>query len=417
MNTQLKKKDGKLKLSHRLSGYDLKNLYFLSIILAFTLSNIIIAVQARTETIAGYSISDEVSGNEGWVEYQFARNNQFRIISNVTIDLQIDINSHLGNRQLNFNITNKNNISLRIYNEPFETKFQNRRYRTGNNRFKNQWNAYLKIEINDSIDNLELSAIVDSEQNIGANDKWSLYTEEDGWKTLETEVTNTDEEAITTTVINSETELYVSVFTPALDISLLIALVIVSISFLSVIIVFSKSEYREFIKNRIIKHTDSVHRLSIDDVLENENRSTIIDLILDHPGIHFNELLRQTELSPGNLVWHLDILETYKIIGKKNIGQYVVYFPYYNSNPMSNIDIKLAKSRVTVQILNIIEENPGTYANKIAKNLDLDHKTIKYHIDKLITNKLVEIRKNGRKKELFPIIGNIEEINIERGSD
>ena len=50
----------------------------------------------------------------------------------------------------------------------------------------------------------------------------------------------------------------------------------------------------------------------------------------------------------------------------------------------------------------MIEENPGTYANEIAEKLNLDHKTVKYHVEKLKESKLVDDKKVGRKKLLYP---------------
>ncbi|MHA1281572.1 MAG: winged helix-turn-helix transcriptional regulator [Promethearchaeota archaeon] len=140
----------------------------------------------------------------------------------------------------------------------------------------------------------------------------------------------------------------------------------------------------------------------MDEVLENENRNKIIELILKEPGIHFNELLRKTGLAAGNLVWHLDILETYKIIGKKRIGNYIAYFPYYPKNPISNLDLKLSKSKLTLEILEMIESEPGIWNSLITKRKKVDHKTIQYHIKKLIDLGLIIVKKEGRKKKLYP---------------
>jgi predicted transcriptional regulator len=81
---------------------------------------------------------------------------------------------------------------------------------------------------------------------------------------------------------------------------------------------------------------------------------------------------------------------------------------------MSNIDIKLTKSKETLQILNMIEENPGTYGNEIAKALNTGHKTVKYHVDKLIKAELVRSEKQGRKNLLYPVIGKLKELKIDR---
>jgi len=124
--------------------------------------------------------------------------------------------------------------------------------------------------------------------------------------------------------------------------------------------------------------------------------------ILNEPGIHFNELLRRTGLAAGNLVWHLDILETYKIIGKNRVGKFIAYFPYYQKNPISNIDLQLSKSKLTLEILEMIENEPGLWNNLITKKLKVDHKTIHYHINKLKDLNLIRFQKDGRKKKFFP---------------
>ena len=101
-------------------------------------------------------------------------------------------------------------------------------------------------------------------------------------------------------------------------------------------------------------------------------------------------------------MWHLDILETYKVVGKKRIGNFVAYFPYYQKNPLSNIDLKLQKSKLTLEILEMIEREPGIWNNFITKKMKVDHKTIQYHIDKLIELDLINFQKEGRKKKIYP---------------
>ena len=50
----------------------------------------------------------------------------------------------------------------------------------------------------------------------------------------------------------------------------------------------------------------------------------------------------------------------------------------------------------------MIESDPGTYNNEISKKLDVDHKTVSYHVDKLKDLDLVYSKKDGRKKTLYP---------------
>ena len=170
---------------------------------------------------------------------------------------------------------------------------------------------------------------------------------------------------------------------------------------ITLIIVISKEEYFNLLNKKITSIVNSDHRLTLNEVLENKNRNRIIGKILQNPGIHFNELLRKTNLSPGNLYWHLDILITYKIIGKKRFENFIVFFPYYQKNPVSNLDLKLQKSELTLKILEMIEKEPGIWNSVITKKLKINRKTIQYHIKKLIDLGLIYTEKFGSKKKLF----------------
>ena len=170
---------------------------------------------------------------------------------------------------------------------------------------------------------------------------------------------------------------------------------------IALLIVISKEDYVNYIKNRLTAIDKGFHRLTLQEVLDNENRDKIIELILDNPGIHFNELLRKINISPGNLVWHLDILEKYKVIKKENFEHFVVYFPYHQKNPISNLDLKLQKSELTLKVLEMIEKEPGIWNNSITNKMKINRKTIEYHIKKLMDLGLIYIEKDGNKKKLF----------------
>ena len=176
--------------------------------------------------------------------------------------------------------------------------------------------------------------------------------------------------------------------------------------FVSSIIVIShsiyKQEYISKIKRRINYYKKGAHRLTINEVLENEKRKKIIDTILDHPGIHLSELQRKTKIAYGNLVWHLDILHKYHVIKKKTIENFVVYLPYFGKNPLSNIDLKLQKSVFTLKILKIIEDNPGIWNTKISQKINISRKTIEYHIRKLEDLGLIYGLKEGNKNKIYP---------------
>ncbi|MHA1328507.1 MAG: winged helix-turn-helix transcriptional regulator [Promethearchaeota archaeon] len=134
------------------------------------------------------------------------------------------------------------------------------------------------------------------------------------------------------------------------------------------------------------------------DEYNNESRKKIISKILEEPGIHNNELLRRCDLQKGQLQWHLRVLLTHKIIKKAKIGQYVAYFPIFTKNVGDvSIDLTIKKSRTTLNILNVIENNPGINSTNIAKKLNLKRNLVKYHVDKLLRDSLIYSEMNGNK--------------------
>jgi predicted transcriptional regulator len=178
----------------------------------------------------------------------------------------------------------------------------------------------------------------------------------------------------------------------------IIFFVLIIIVFLvSFLIVLSYSEFWEYISYR--NHVNKGHHtLSIDDLFENENRKNIIKIILEEPGIHNNELLRRCNLQKGQLQWHLQVLVQYSIIRKEKIGQYSTYFPSMNNkDQIKNKNYRfISKSKTSLRILNMIEDNPGINPSKIASNLNLNKSSVKYHVDRLNEGNMIISEQDGR---------------------
>ncbi len=279
----------------------------------------------------------------------------------------------------------------------------------GNRQYQYRYNCIFRIKSNNSIDKLTFRFKKDSQYGLDPNLEYSIAVyeeEEDSWEIVDTEEEKSGNDIYlegSVAYLEEDTEYYVTIYEVS-DLSYVWIIIIITfaVGVISLIVIISKRDYIHFLKTRTTSIEKGAHRLSLDEVLENDNRNAIIDLILSEPGVHFNELLRKTELAAGNLVWHIDILETYKIIGKKRIGNFVAYFPYYQKNPISNLDLKLSKSKLTLEILKMIEKEPGIWNNVIIKRRKVDHKTIHYHIMKLIDLGLIYSKQAGRKKKLFP---------------
>lgn len=398
--------------NNKICKYSLIILFIL--IFQFTFS--IYQVSARKEIIPGFSITDKVNPNET-VTYEFPNNIIFGISTNAFIDISISYENRISNRQIFLIVENSSPISLNITSKidmgGFNLTQQPDAPRKGNNQYQYRYNCIYRISSNVTIENITIRSLKTSLYGLTPSSQYTigLYeSSQDSWRLIDTTQTineTSSENYLESSLINIEadTDYYITYFeiTEVFEGWFWVILIIIlAAAFGSIAILISKKDYFHYLRTRQTPIEKGAHRLSLEEVLENENRNLIIDLVLKNPGIHFNELLRETGIAAGNLVWHLDILETYKVIGKKRIGKFIAYFPYYQKNPISNLNVELSKSKLTLEILEMIEKEPGLWNNLITRRMKVDHKTIQYHVNKLKELGLINFRKEGRKKKIYP---------------
>ncbi len=163
-------------------------------------------------------------------------------------------------------------------------------------------------------------------------------------------------------------------------------------------IVISKGEYRQWVIQRFSQHQAGIHRLSIEDVLENETRSKIIDFVLDSPGCNFNQIREAIDLQAGAATWHLEMLLQYGVIRRVESGQFHLYYPLYVKNPIEALDLHLVKSETTLAILEYIAKHPASDQEGIGKAVGKDVRTVRYHLKKLQFANLVAVTDDRRHK-------------------
>ena len=397
-------------------GTKKRNRIILNIILLFLGLNLFFNHGSAID-INGFSYQGFIPPHEE-LSLNFLNNINFNIKTDVETNLSIEYQPLIFDRQISMIINNSNPILLNI-----TSKFNFLQYlsyfpeipKLNDSVLIFRYNCIYKLVANTSIEKvtfqfgeLSIFGLSPTKDYVVAVYK----TNQTSWELLSTEekIDNSTSELYLEASINdleSDTPYFVTIFEVSEKVShpsydwLWYIILPASVILIALIIVISKDEYIKKIINRITPIVKGAHRLTLNEVLTNKNRNNIIDLVLENPGIHFNEILRKTELSPGNLVWHLDILETYKIIQRKRFENYVVYFPYYQKNPISNLDLKLQKSDLTLKVLQMIGNEPGIWNNLITKKLKINRKTIEYHIKKLMDLGLIYTEKTGSKRKLF----------------
>ncbi len=142
--------------------------------------------------------------------------------------------------------------------------------------------------------------------------------------------------------------------------------------------------------------------MKFEDIFENQNRKTIIKMVLKNPGIHYTELCKGSLLSPGQFQWHLRVLIEYKIIKREKLDNNTIFFPIsYSDNVKKRHNFKNIKSEVIFNILDIIESNPGIIQLKISKELGISKALVNYYINRLKKKSLIKTIKSGRELQLF----------------
>lgn len=167
-------------------------------------------------------------------------------------------------------------------------------------------------------------------------------------------------------------------------------------------IVLTVNQYKDYVRRKTIILGNQSLSSSFEGIFKNENRINIIKKILENPGIHNNELLRQCKLHKGQLQWHLEVLLKYSIIKREKLGHYVSYLSVLTPKEMKRIPLKLiSKSTTSMLILGLIEKNPGIISATIAGKLNMRRSSVKYHIDKLAKMDLIVLSRNNREIKLF----------------
>ncbi|NHJ47973.1 MAG: winged helix-turn-helix transcriptional regulator [Asgard group archaeon] len=140
-----------------------------------------------------------------------------------------------------------------------------------------------------------------------------------------------------------------------------------------------------------------------DTILKNYTRAKIFTLIKTKPGIHYNEIVKNLELSRGQTTWHLRYLERYDMIKRMKTKQFVIFYPndgVIDENE-SNIQLVLMKSETRNRIFDCIIENPGITQNNLMHKLNISQSKLAYHLIILEDLDIIYIQKKGRIRFYF----------------
>lgn len=138
----------------------------------------------------------------------------------------------------------------------------------------------------------------------------------------------------------------------------------------------------------------------IDDgeLLDLEVREDLYTIVEEEPGLHLRELSRRVG-GYGRTVYHLQRMEEGGLLVSERDGFYRRFYIQAASAP-EEAD---GASGIREKVLKIIQDNPGTYASEIARQIGTSRQLVYYHVKTLESAQEIYALEEGRTKALFPV--------------
>lgn len=160
-----------------------------------------------------------------------------------------------------------------------------------------------------------------------------------------------------------------------------------------------------------------------ENVLDKEIRRTIYSYLDEYPGSHLREIARDLDLKPSNVEWHLRKLEQCNLVRSRKIGGKKVYYIVEGGiqSRKRAIAASILRNKNARKIMEYLSNNPGKHLLEIAKALNLNHHTVRWHLQKMIMAEMVEMDKSKSAHPVyFPTnlgVEALEEISASKFSD
>lgn len=145
-----------------------------------------------------------------------------------------------------------------------------------------------------------------------------------------------------------------------------------------------------------------------ENVLENETRREIFELLEDKPGLHLRAIADELELSTTNVLWHLRKLEDADLVRGKKLEGYKVFYPIEGGSEGKREAMASAVLRNdnAQAIIEYVSTEPGAHQRQIARALDVNHGTVRWHLRKMLkTDLLMEIKRENSNQYYLTDLG------------
>lgn len=141
-----------------------------------------------------------------------------------------------------------------------------------------------------------------------------------------------------------------------------------------------------------IVYPPAVRRLDEYQVLENEYRQKIIDILEEKDFMHFREIKRELDVGTSSLRWHLQVLEDFEIIKRKIHGQYEIFYLVRNTPQPEFLELYFAIiSGIGFRVAKAFQEMNSWDLNALEDYLGYSKEAIRYHTKKFQKIQLLDL--------------------------
>lgn len=143
-------------------------------------------------------------------------------------------------------------------------------------------------------------------------------------------------------------------------------------------------------------------RLKQPDILDNDVRNNIYDIIRRNPGISARAVHRESEQSWGTVVYHLRQLERHHLVMSRTLGRTRNYYESQGNYRGMEIQLACLQSDRALALARAILAQPGITQEQLAQTTGLPQPTTSYYVRKLKQASLIDEQREGRYAKYLP---------------
>lgn len=125
-------------------------------------------------------------------------------------------------------------------------------------------------------------------------------------------------------------------------------------------------------------------------------RRRIVERVRSDPGVHFNALVRGTDMAPGQVQYHLKRLLDERLVAEDCYGRTHYYPPSFDA--WERRALALLRRETSADIVGVLLESGETPATEVAERVGIARSTLSWHVDRLVDAGLVEKRRGAESR-------------------